>query len=124
VEAVSDGVAISASGDQIGVQAISEAVAILGGPPVGKLFDERIGSVGAGIVGNAVGDVGAGDVPFAYGGWFDALNGTAPLHLEPSKLANPPQSARRGDFFVDNAGGLWFCTTDGDPATWKQVQLV
>jgi hypothetical protein len=66
-------------------------------------------------------------VPLAYGGWFDAIDGTAPLHLEPSAAGAPPTAALRGDVFVSNAGALWFCTDPGDgeanAATWRQVQL-
>lgn len=79
------------------------------------------------MVGVSIGDVRAGDLQFAYGGWFDAANGTAPVHLEPS-ADGPPLAAMRGDLFVDNGGVLWFCTDSGDSnpnnATWKQVQLV
>jgi hypothetical protein len=66
-------------------------------------------------------------VPLAYGGWFDAIDGTAPIHLEPAAEGAPPTAALRGDLFVSNAGALWFCTDPGDgdanPATWRQVQL-
>jgi hypothetical protein len=123
VEGTSDGVGVIGFGDLLGVQGTSDTVGVLGGPPLGKVFG-ALGTINAGVVGNAIGDVSAGDVPFAYGGWFDGLNGTAPLHLEPSAAAAPPAAAKRGDFFVDNAGRLFFCTDDGNPATWKQVQLV
>jgi hypothetical protein len=115
------GVGVFGSGTFVGVEGASDTVGVLGGPPIGRVLD---GTFGVGVVGVGIGDVRAGDVPFAYGGWFDALNGTAPLHLEPSTAAVPTVAAQRGDFFVDNSGKLWFCTDSGDPAKWKQVQLV
>ena len=104
----------------IGVQGTGEAVGVWGGPSSDKVGSE----IAAGVVGNAIGQVDAGDIPFSYGGWFDAMHGTAPLHLEPSASDAPPVSSRRGDLFVDNAGRLWFCVNDGNPAIWKQVQLI
>lgn len=109
---------------RVGVEGAGD-LGVLGGPAEGPLFSGP--PILTGVTGNAPGDVKHGDVPAAYGGWFDALNGTAPLHLEPSADDGPPPTALRGDFFVDNAGRLWFCVapnTDSAAATWKQVQLV
>lgn len=121
--AQSQGVGVFGTG-RIGVQGAAD-IGVLGGPPEGPLFSGP--PILVGVTGNAPGDVKHGDVPAAYGGWFDALNGTAPLHLEPSADDAPPSTALRGDFFVDNSGRLWFCVapdTASVAATWKQVQLV
>jgi hypothetical protein len=118
------GVGVFGTG-RIGVQGAAD-IGVLGGPPQGTLFESGP-PILAGVAGTAPGDVKHGDIPSAYGGWFDALNGTAPLHLEPSTDNAPPPTALRGDFFVDNAGRLWFCVianTASTDATWKQVQLL
>ena len=47
---------------------------------------------------------------FSYGAWLDGVNGTAPLHLEPSQTPQPPHAAQHGDVFVGNAGEMRFCT--------------
>jgi hypothetical protein len=124
----SHGIGVFGFGPTIGVEGASDGVGVLGGPPIGRPFTAGQGPFGIGVVGNGVGDVRAGDVPYAYGGWFDALNGTAPLHLEPSSSSAPPEAAQQGDLYVDNVGRLWFCTDTGDAspnaATWRQVQLV
>jgi hypothetical protein len=114
-------IGVFGSSARVGVEGTSDMVGVLGGPPIGRVFD---GTFGVGVVGTGALDVGDDGVPFSYGGWFDAPNGTAPLHLEPSTAAVPTAAAQRGDFFVDNSGKLWFCTDGGDPATWRQVQLV
>jgi len=106
-------------GAQAGVIGTSAMVGVLGGSPIGRVFD---GTFSVGVVGTRASHVGDDGVPFSYGGWFDAP--TAPLHLEPSTAAVPTAVAQRGDFFVDNSGKLWFCTDGGDPATWRQVQLI
>jgi hypothetical protein len=118
------GVGIFGFGGRIGVEGTGDEVGVLGGPPEGTAFSLTEGpGVGIGVVGTAIGDVRTGDVSFSYGGWFDGLNGTAPIHIEPSKASAPTTAAKRGDLFVDGSGRLWFCTDTGDPATWKQVQL-
>ena len=52
-----------------------------------------------------------------------ASGGQAALRLMPSGAANHPTSGAAGDLFVDKSHRLWFCT-GGNPAVWKQVQLV
>lgn len=124
------GIGVFGSGSEFGVQGVSDTIGVLGGPAAGGLFAQPREPIGVGVAGVAIGDVRAGDIPYAYGGWFDADNGTAPLHLEPSANDTPPPAAHRGDLFVDNAGQLWFCITSGrattasDVAVWKRVQLV
>jgi hypothetical protein len=122
------GVGVFGFGGRIGVEGASDGVGVLGGPPVGPVFAPGQVPPGIGVLGNGIGDVRTGDLPLAYGGWFDAINGTAPMHLEPSREVAPPAAALRGDIFVGSAGTLWFCTDSGDgdanPATWRQIQLV
>lgn len=125
VRGISQGVGVFGFG-LIGAQCAGNQIGVLGGPPEGRAIPPA-NRIGAGVVGNAIGDLRAGDFAYSYGGWFDTLNGTSPIHLEPSASATPPAAAQRGDFFVDSAGGLWFCTNTGDNsptrATWKTVQL-
>src|SRR6185437_10297260 len=79
--AQSQGVGVFGTG-HIGVQGAGD-LSVIGGPPVGTLFESGP-PILVGVAGTAPGDVKHGDVPSAYGGWFDPGNGTAPLHLEPS----------------------------------------
>lgn len=125
VSGISQGVGVFGFG-LIGIEGAADQIGVLGGPPEGRAVVPA-NRIAAGVVGNAIGDQREGDFAFSYGGWFDTLNGTSPIHLEPSASATPPVAAQRGDFFVDSAGGLWFCTDTGDnsptPATWRTVQL-
>ena len=122
------GVGVYGFGGRIGIEGSSDGVGVLGGPPSGPVFAPGQLTPGVGVLGNSIGSISEGDVPLAYGGWFDAIDGTAPIHLEPAAEGAPPTAALRGDLFVSNAGSLWFCTDPGDgdanPATWRQVQLV
>jgi hypothetical protein len=126
VAGTSSAIGILGFGATIGVQGSSSQTGVLGGPPLGRTFAPG-NSFGIGVLGVAIGDVRVGDFPFSYGGWLDGLNGTAPIHLEPSGSPTPPTAAQRGDLFVDSNGGLWFCTDTGNndpsPATWRTVQL-
>jgi hypothetical protein len=121
VDGVSRATGVFGFGGWVGVQGVSDVAGVVGGDLEGRLLN---GDISVGVVGTAVNDVGPDGSPFSYGGWFVAPNGTAPLHLEPSSAAAPTSAALRGDLFVDNSGKLWFCTDSGDPATWRQIQLV
>jgi hypothetical protein len=58
-----------------------------------------------------------------YGGHFKGTR--APLRLEPADSSGPPTHGRhrRGEFYVDNNGDLFFCKDDGTPGSWFKVQL-
>jgi hypothetical protein len=120
------GIGVFGAGSTIGIQGTGDRIGVLGGGTSGRALSNQEGPFGIGVVGNAIGDVRAGDVPFAYGAWLDPRNGTAPLHLEPSTENAPPVNALRGDLFVDSTAVLWFCTDSGSDtttATWRRVQL-
>lgn len=128
VEGTADsGIGVLGSGSRLGVHGTGDRIGVLGGSPTGRALSDQEGPFGIGLVGHAIGDVPAGDIPFAYGAWLDPRNGTAPLHLEPSTANTPPVTALRGDLFVDSAGTLWFCTDSSSDfstaATWRRVQL-
>lgn len=36
----------------------------------------------------------------------------------------PTGDHKRGEFYVDSNGVLFFCQNDGNPGDWKQVQLL
>jgi hypothetical protein len=55
------------------------------------------------------------------GGVFGS-SGPAQLQLKPG--GTRPSSGQTGDLYFDKDSQLWLCTAGGDPATWKQVQLV
>ena len=52
------------------------------------------------------------------------ISDVAQIRLEPSNLASHPVAGLGGDLFVDSSKRLWFCIAGGNPANWKQVQLV
>jgi len=125
VSGSSRGTGVFGSGTVTGVEGGGDTVGVLGGGPIGRVFQPGT-SVYTGVLGN--GPIDPGGITFTYGGWFDAVNGTAPVHLEPSQNPQPPAAGQAGDIFVDSNGNLWFCTVTGDnnpnPATWRRVQLV
>jgi hypothetical protein len=57
------------------------------------------------------------------GGFFAGKQ--APIRLAAAGTAGAPTSGlhHRGELYVDSAGVLFYCTTDGTPGTWKQVVL-
>lgn len=136
ISGISDGDGIGVSGAgvigifgfgyRIGVDGSGDLVGVLGGAAVGRFFQPGAGRVSTGVMGTGVLDPEGLD--YDYGGWFDALSGTAPLHLEPSQNPLPPLAAQKGDLFVSSDGFLYFCTNTGDnnpnKATWRKVQLV
>jgi hypothetical protein len=63
-----------------------------------------------------------GTAPVGRGGQF--IGAEAQIRLVPTAAASHPASGAAGDLYVDKAGRLWFCTTTGSPAVWKQVSLV
>jgi hypothetical protein len=52
--------------------------------------------------------------------------GLAPLRLQPASNMGPPVGGnhRTGELFVDSGGALFFCIADGNPGTWRRVQLI
>jgi len=99
------------------------------------VYGEGIESNGPGVFGNAdaadgvIGSSGRssgvlGKSVLGYGGSFQG--GAAPLHLEPATVKGHPTSGahKRGDFWVDSAGALFFCVTGGTPGVWKRVRLL
>jgi hypothetical protein len=94
--------------------------------------------VGAGVIGeNTSEGIGVvGTSKNGYGGEFSSGDssigavGLAPLHLKPSvTITGPPQfdpnvTHQTGEFFVDKLVALYFCIADGQPGSWKKVQLV
>jgi hypothetical protein len=112
-------VSVLGSGGVIGVEGSGEQIGVLGGALFGRPLD-LTNAIAVGVLGNALPN--SGEFSASYGGWFDAgPSGTAPLHLEPSDTASPPQVGERGDLYVDSGGRLWFC--ESAPAGWRQVQL-
>ncbi len=98
------------------------------------VYGEGIESNGPGVLGRAdaaegvIGESGrssgvAGKSVLGYGGSFQG--GAAPLHLEPAAVRGHPTSGahKRGDFWVDSGGVLFFCVTAGTPGAWKRVKL-
>jgi hypothetical protein len=74
----------------------------------------------AGILGEAFGASGCG-------GEFRSANGSQ-IYLKPSfsPSAGAPTSGNHnmGELYVDSTGVLYFCVGNGNPGTWKKVQLV
>jgi hypothetical protein len=71
---------------------------------------------------NTRGGVGvAGSSATGYGGQF--TGGFAQLYLTPSVSGGHPTGGnhKRGEFFVDSKGSLFFCKGDGVPGTWVQL---
>jgi hypothetical protein len=58
-----------------------------------------------------------------YGGHF--RGGRAPLRLVPASTSGPPTTGnhKRGEFFVDSNGDLFFCKEAGTPGNWFRVPL-
>lgn len=65
----------------------------------------------------------AGASERGYGASF--RGGLAPLRIEPSHAAGPPTTGAHqvGEFFVDNAGDLFFCKVGGTGPAAKWVKL-
>lgn len=63
----------------------------------------------------------AGSGASGYGGQF--TGGFAPLYLTPSASTGHPTSGdhKRGEFYVDNTGSLFYCKVDGVPGTWAKL---
>ncbi len=59
-----------------------------------------------------------------YGGVF--RGGRAPLQLVPGDTQGAPTTGdhKRGEFFVDRDGDLFFCKDSGKPGQWFRVRLV
>ncbi len=71
----------------------------------------------SGLVGCSASGTGvSGDSTSGRGGIF--LGKLAQLRLNPSGDTTHPASGKRGDFFVDKSGRLWFCKGG---TTWKQL---
>ena len=68
---------------------------------------------GSGIKGSSVNE---------YGGFFGSL-GLAPLRLQPAKTTGAPayDTHQRGEFYVDDAGSLFYCVSDGTPGLWRTL---
>jgi hypothetical protein len=83
---------------------------------------DGVSSTGIGVKGasNAAADV-VGISGAEYGGVFNG--GKAPLHLGSGVTTGSPTSGGHnpGDFYVDSAGVLWYCTTLGTPGTWIRL---
>jgi hypothetical protein len=102
-------------------------------PPLGTLVGYT--QNGWGVVGSAAGDTadGIGVVGIAQGkatgvrGWSEGGRGglfsgrRAQIRLLPAGAATHPKAGASGDLFVDATGRLWYCTTGGNPASWKQL---
>ena len=101
------GVGVSCSGTLNGLQASS---------PNGNGVYASANGKGVGVIANS--DDG-------LGGEFHG--GKAPIRLAPAATAGAPNAAtgthKRGEFYVDANGQLFFCTVDGTPGTWKRVRL-
>jgi hypothetical protein len=62
-----------------------------------------------------------GHIDQSYGA---VLSGDTPLLLYPSISFGPPVGFHfTGELYVDANGVLYFCTTAGNPGTWKTVVL-
>jgi hypothetical protein len=71
---------------------------------------------------NRRGGVGvAGSSATGYGGQF--TGGFAQLYLTPSATIGHPTSGnhKRGEFYVDSHGSLFFCNADGVPGNWVRL---
>jgi hypothetical protein len=68
---------------------------------------------GSGVKGSSVNE---------YGGFFNSL-GLAPLRLLPAKTTGAPayDAHQRGEFYVDDAGSLYYCVSDGTPGVWRTL---
>jgi len=76
-------------------------------------------------VGGIVGDPGgvgvAGSSVAGYGGQFSG--GFAQLYLKPHARTGHPVGGnhKKGEFYVDSNGSLFFCHADGLPGTWVKL---
>jgi hypothetical protein len=69
---------------------------------------------GAGVFGDSVATGGRG-------GLFRGASDGAQVSLVPAIVSTHPTAGAQGDLFVTKGGQLWFCTTGGSTATWKQL---
>jgi hypothetical protein len=94
--------------------------------PVTPHVHPKLPVPGAGVYGFSDGGDGVvGESIQGYGA--NLTGGRAPLRLTPSKTEKGhPLTGfhQQGELFVNAAGQLWFCTHDGTPGTWKQVNLI
>jgi hypothetical protein len=86
------------------------------------VFGRCDGADGAGVSGhNDNGDAVSGFSPGGYGGHF--IGGRAPLRLDPATTTGAPSAGahQKGEMYVDSAGDLFFCKSDGSPGNWVKV---
>jgi hypothetical protein len=90
----------SSSATDSGVWGENNGPPLLGGPS------------GVGVAGSSVG---------GYGGQF--TGGFAQLYLTPSASTGHPtgDTHKKGEFYVDSNGSLFFCNADGLPGTWVKL---
>ena len=84
---------------------------------------QHTGTAGYGVFGLGTGSNGAGVLGrnfSGYGGQFDG--GKAQLQLKPADTPGKPSGAHlKGEIYMDSAGTLFVCTTDGTPGRWRKV---
>lgn len=76
---------------------------------------------GFGLFGDSAQGTGVSASGGTYGGIFRGEK--APLRLTPASTSGAPSSGfhRRGEFFVDANGALFYCNQDGDPGNWVKL---
>jgi hypothetical protein len=123
IEATSKGTAIHAySSGGKGLQANGTTVAV-------QAYVDATGSDGVDAFGERVGVYAEGRTAIqarSYTGVGGEFSGAeAPIRLMPAATPGAPTSSphHRGELYVDSAGALYLCITDGTPGTWKKVHL-
>ena len=137
----SGAVAVSASGNSIGVQASggsSHGVrGLVGTAGVTHSQSGVVGEAGGalrGVLGLSASGIGVegvstsgpgviGQSTSSYG--VQAAGGQSQLYLVPAATAGHPTTGahKLGELFLDKSGALFLCTAAGTPGTWKTVQL-